>query len=41
MEANLEEYYQKIAEGICPECGAELINEGGCSHCPECGWAAC
>lgn len=26
----------------CPECGAELINEGGCQTCSaKCGWSAC
>ena len=25
----------------CPNCGAELVPEGGCYHCVECGWSAC
>ena len=25
----------------CPECGGELIREGGCIHCKECGWSRC
>ena len=25
----------------CPECGGELIREGGCVHCKECGWSRC
>jgi ribonucleoside-diphosphate reductase alpha chain len=25
----------------CPECGGDLINEGGCIHCAECGWSRC
>lgn len=25
----------------CPECGGDIINEGGCSHCKNCGWAKC
>lgn len=25
----------------CPNCGAELVHEGGCTHCVECGWSAC
>ena len=25
----------------CPECGGELINEGGCCHCKDCGWSKC
>ena len=26
---------------ICPECGDELIFEGGCSSCKNCGWSKC
>lgn len=29
---------QKI---ICPECGEELIFEGGCNLCKSCGWSRC
>lgn len=25
----------------CPECGASLVNDGGCCHCPSCGWSKC
>lgn len=25
----------------CPECGNKLVNEGGCVHCPSCGWSRC
>jgi len=25
----------------CPECGNELIFDGGCRRCPECGWSKC
>lgn len=25
----------------CPECGAQLIHTGGCTHCRECGWSQC
>jgi hypothetical protein len=25
----------------CPECGAELVPDGHCNVCPECGWSAC
>lgn len=41
MEDYDEMYYRSLAEGLCPKCGAELVNEGGCSMCPECGWSAC
>lgn len=25
----------------CPDCGTPLVREGGCNHCPNCGWSAC
>jgi hypothetical protein len=25
----------------CPECGGQLIRQGGCMECPACGWSAC
>lgn len=25
----------------CPECGGDLINEGGCKHCNSCGYSKC
>ena len=25
----------------CPECGAQVRHESGCSTCPICGWSAC
>ena len=25
----------------CPECGAQLVYEGGCSLCKECGFSKC
>jgi len=36
-----DEYYQKIAEGVCPRCGERLLYEGGCAHCPSCGFSVC
>lgn len=29
------------SEDTCPECGTPLVNEGGCCHCPKCGWSKC
>ena len=26
---------------VCPECGAELVREGGCVQCKSCGWSKC
>lgn len=28
-------------DDICPVCGAELIQSGGCNLCKECGWTRC
>lgn len=28
-------------EGKCPECGADLIHEGGCVHCQSCSYSRC
>jgi ribonucleoside-diphosphate reductase alpha chain len=25
----------------CPDCGGDLIKEGGCTHCKDCGWSKC
>ena len=25
----------------CPECGGNIVNEGGCRHCESCGWSKC
>ena len=25
----------------CPDCGGELIREGGCIHCKNCGYSKC
>jgi len=36
-----QDYDQALAEGKCPVCGAELIYEGGCAHCPECAFSVC
>lgn len=29
------------SDEVCPECGTPLVNEGGCCHCPKCGWSRC
>ena len=26
---------------VCPECGGKLVRDGGCIHCPDCGWSRC
>lgn len=25
----------------CPECGADIVQEGGCVVCKYCGWSRC
>lgn len=25
----------------CPDCGSDLVNEGGCNHCDSCGYSRC
>lgn len=38
----LSKYLKEIETNeVCPECGGTLINEGGCCHCPECGYSKC
>lgn len=35
------DYEADLAEGICPECGEELIHENGCVQCQRCGFSLC
>ena len=38
----LNKYLPKQVTGEkCPECGADIINEGGCKHCSQCFWSRC
>lgn len=30
-----------VAQGVCPECGELLVQEGGCNICKSCGWSKC
>jgi len=32
---------QPIVVGVCPDCGASLLNEGGCTYCHSCGYSKC
>ena len=41
MEEEIIKDTEYVYKPICPECGAELIPEGRCLHCDECGWSAC
>ena len=31
----------EITGDKCPECGSDIINEGGCKHCSQCEWSKC
>lgn len=31
----------EVSKPICPECGAELVFEGGCNSCKSCGYSKC
>ena len=37
----LAKYIPVEVEGKCPECGADLIHEGGCIHCSQCSYSRC
>ena len=37
----LAKYIPISTEGKCPECGADLIHEGGCTHCSQCSYSKC
>jgi len=37
----LEEAKVEASVQTCPECGGDIIQEGGCRHCEKCGWSAC
>lgn len=38
----LSKYMIKEVTGEkCPECGADIIKEGGCEHCSQCEWSRC
>lgn len=37
----LSKYLPVEVEGKCPECGSDIIREGGCEHCSKCEWSRC
>lgn len=37
----LSKYLPTEIEGKCPECGSDIIREGGCEHCSKCSWSRC
>ena len=37
----LSKYLPVEMEGKCPECGSDLVHEGGCTHCSQCSYSKC
>ena len=31
----------RVLKDKCPDCGSDLIREGGCTHCSKCEYAKC
>lgn len=40
-QSELKKSRRLIAELKCPECGCEMIPQGGCPLCPHCGYSKC
>ena len=53
MQKEINDYYDektdvktttkevKTSKAVCPECGEEIVFEGGCNICKSCGWSKC
>lgn len=41
QDANVSQKPKEPIRNVCPECGAELVYEGGCNSCKNCGWSRC
>lgn len=37
----VEHRHEKKSKILCPNCGEELVFEGGCNSCKACGWSKC
>ena len=37
----LAKYIEPDIHGKCPECGSDLVHEGGCIHCSQCSYSRC
>lgn len=37
----VEHHPEKKSKILCPNCGEELVFEGGCNSCKSCGWSKC
>lgn len=40
-EEKIESNVEKKSKILCPNCGEELVFEGGCNSCKACGWSKC
>ena len=40
-KAKKAEITKPVSKAICPECGGELVFEGGCNSCKNCGYSKC
>lgn len=39
--SNSKSNVKNVTRAICPECGGNLVFEGGCNTCKDCGWSKC
>ena len=39
--SNSRSNVKNVTRAICPECGGNLVFEGGCNTCKDCGWSKC
>lgn len=41
FHATHSEQSQRIAAGVCPDCGSTLFYQEGCASCKSCGFSKC
>lgn len=44
QELGMEDVHElgsTLGVGPCPDCGAQMIAQSGCTACPDCGWSKC
>ena len=40
-ESSVKTEKKVVANAKCPQCGGDLVFEGGCNTCKDCGWSKC
>ena len=40
-DSEKKEHNEQEVLNPCPQCGSELVFEGGCNICKNCGWTKC